>query len=272
MKSLLVRSLSAIVAALFVAFLYIKFDKSGLIGLCFLGSTLGVRELIRILFAWDESLLLKSIFAVFAFAIFCITILIPEHSTLGFSVLSIIFCSIAILYEKKFDDLTHLSLFQAKSILGFFYVGLLPALVARILNLDQGELWFFMMFAVVFAGDTFAYIFGLLFGKKKILPNISPKKTIVGSVGGLFGSALATIPFWTYFPNVPPWYFVSLAIFTGLIAQLGDLFESMLKRVANVKDSGRLMPGHGGILDRIDGVLFGAPILLAGALFSQTLF
>ncbi|MCE3011216.1 MAG: phosphatidate cytidylyltransferase, partial [Proteobacteria bacterium] len=250
----------------------IKFDKIGLIGLCFLGSALGVRELIRILFAWDDSHLLKVIFAISALAIFCMTLLLPEHSILGFSVLSIIFCSSAILYEKKFDDLTHLSLFQAKSILGFFYVGLLPALVARVLNLEQGEVWFFMMFAMVFAGDTFAYIFGLLFGKKKILPNISPKKTIVGSISGLIGSALASVPFWSYLPQIPPWYFLVLAVFTGLIAQLGDLFESMLKRVANVKDSGRLMPGHGGILDRIDGVLFGAPILLAGALIAQSLF
>jgi len=87
MKSLLVRSLSAVVAAFFVAFLYFQFGKNGLVGLCFIGSALGVRELIRILFAWDDSLLLKTIFAISAFTIFCITILLPQHSTLGFAVL-----------------------------------------------------------------------------------------------------------------------------------------------------------------------------------------
>ena len=72
--------------------------------------------------------------------------------------------------------------------------------------------------------------------------------------------------------HVPLWALILVSVFTGLIAQLGDLFESMLKRVANRKDSGSLMPGHGGVLDRLDGVLFGAPIMFAGALLLEKLF
>ena len=93
---------------------------------------------------------------------------------------------------------------------------------------------------------------------------------MIGSLGGLLGSMLAgAVSAGFFLTSVPIWMMVVLALVTGVLAQLGDLFESMMKRIANRKDSGSIMPGHGGVLDRLDGVLFGAPIVLAGALLIE---
>lgn len=273
MNTFVIRAISAIVAATVFILIFYFYDIQGLRLVCYFAPLLGARELIRILFKPDDSLRIKAIFFLFVIAVFAMTVQFPENSTLGFAVFSILFCCVSILFEKRFEDLAALSLFQAKGILGLFYVGLLPGIATRILDLPNGKVWFLTMLAVVFSGDIFAYLTGMLWGKKKILPNISPKKTIVGSIGGLFGSAAAGTLAGLFFLNqieLGALIFVSIA--TGLVAQLGDLFESMLKRVANRKDSGSLMPGHGGILDRLDGVLFGAPIMFAGALLLEKLF
>ena len=166
----------------------------------------------------------------------------------------------------------HLSLFQAKGILGLVYLGLLPGFATHTLNLNLGFLWFFALLAFVFAGDTFSYLTGMMFGKTLLMPSISPKKTVEGALGGLGGSLIAGAIVHVIEPRLPLAPLLSLAGLAGLAGQMGDLFESLLKRVANRKDSGRLMPGHGGILDRIDGVLFAAPVVLAGALLIESYF
>lgn len=270
MKSLIIRIISAVLALAVMSFLYIQFDIDGLKALCLIVPLIGVYEINRILFQNNVGLTLKILFSAFVIFVFTMTVFLPKSSTLGFALASIVFCSISILFEKKFKDLNALSLFQAKSILGFFYVGLLPGLATSILDLTNGKYWFFMMLAVVFSGDTFAYIFGILWGNKKILPNISPKKTVMGSLGGIIGSNIAAVVCgYLWFDQVPWYVWIPLASATAVVAQLGDMFESMLKRVAQIKDSGRIMPGHGGILDRIDGVLFGAPVILLGAIFFE---
>jgi phosphatidate cytidylyltransferase len=104
------------------------------------------------------------------------------------------------------------------------------------------------------------------------MPQISPKKTIEGSIGGLFGSCLAAGLFHLKLPHIPLPALICLGFAVGLVGQMGDLFESMLKRVANQKDSGSLMPGHGGVLDRLDGVLFAAPVMFAGVSLLEILF
>lgn len=273
MNSLTTRIISAVVAVIALIAVYHFFALDGLRAIVFIAPLFGVRELNRILFQTKDSTFIRVLFFLFVLGIFFVAARMPEYSTVAFACFSIFYCSASILYEHRFDDLTSLSLFQAKSILGFFYIGLLPAMAYRLLDLTKGEEWFFTMLAVVFAGDTFAYLTGMLWGDKKILPNISPKKTVVGSFGGLGGSLVAAVicqHFW--FPEIPFWILAALGVITGAVAQLGDLFESMLKRVANIKDSGTIMPGHGGVLDRLDGVLFGAPIMLFGAIVLERLF
>jgi phosphatidate cytidylyltransferase len=119
-----------------------------------------------------------------------------------------------------------------------------------------------LLFLVIWADDTFAYLIGLTIGRKMLFPSISPKKTLEGSVAGLVGSLLVAWGFARLF-----WQTASLKkviLLAGLVAlfgQIGDLAESAMKRGANLKDSGSVLPGHGGLLDRVDSLLFGAPVL-----------
>lgn len=143
------------------------------------------------------------------------------------------------------------------SALGFIYLGIMPVLTMRLLVLPNGIAYFCTLLAAVFAGDTFAFFIGVKFGKRKLWSIVSPKKSWEGAFGGLLGSVLATtFCGMNFIPEIPIIVFVITGIICGVAGQMGDLFESMLKRIAGVKDSGSIMPGHGGLLDRIDGVLF----------------
>ena len=107
-----------------------------------------------------------------------------------------------------------------------------------------------------------AFVTGSLIGKHKLYPKISPKKTVEGLMGALLGSVLIGLLFKALFlPQLSPAICVMLGLGMGFLGQLGDFSESMLKRSAQVKDSGSLIPGHGGILDRLDSFLFAAPFL-----------
>jgi phosphatidate cytidylyltransferase len=128
-----------------------------------------------------------------------------------------------------------------------------PHLAAKLLT---------MFFAMVMLTDTGAYYTGRSLGRHKLAPRVSPGKTIEGAVGG-FIAAMLTGPLchYTFFPEIPLWQAMLLGGAIGLVGQVGDLAESMLKRGAKVKDSSNLLPGHGGLLDRLDSILFCAPLL-----------
>ena len=114
-------------------------------------------------------------------------------------------------------------------------------------------------FVGVWTNDTMAYVCGRLFGKHKLYPSVSPNKTVEGFVGGVIFSGLA-LSLFGYFNGGFNFKITALGLLIGMSSTMGDLFESFLKRHFNVKDSGNILPGHGGILDRFDGVLFAAPI------------
>jgi phosphatidate cytidylyltransferase len=122
-----------------------------------------------------------------------------------------------------------------------------------------------LMFAGPLMGDTMAYFIGILFGRHKLCPLISPKKTIEGSVAGVFGGLLggtlvyALQGLWNGYFNILQLAVVGLLC--GMLGQIGDLFASSIKRWAGVKDFGTIFPGHGGMMDRLDSVLFCAPII-----------
>ncbi len=165
------------------------------------------------------------------------------------------------------EDFSHVVPEAAVKTFGVLYVALLggyivaltviqspiPKLPAKLLTL------FFM---VVFAGDTGAYFTGRTMGRRKLAPRVSPGKTIEGLLGGLAGNVIAALiaHFW-FFPELKIEYAIPLAIVMGLLGVVGDLCESMLKRGAKAKDAGNLIPGHGGLLDRLDSMLFNAPLL-----------
>ena len=119
------------------------------------------------------------------------------------------------------------------------------------------------VFILVWANDTFAYIIGSKFGKRKLLERISPKKTIEGFIGGLVGSIIASFIIFKYVQVFNEIIWVLLAIFISLFGTIGDLIQSKYKRLAGVKDSGVLMPGHGGLYDRLDSIIFASPFVYA---------
>jgi phosphatidate cytidylyltransferase len=148
-----------------------------------------------------------------------------------------------------------------KQVAGVIYVPLFLSYLVLIRNSHDGELWIFLLLIVVCMGDTGAYYVGSYLGRHKLCPSISPNKTVEGALGGLFSSLGAGALYKSFLLPQLPWglsilFFLSIAI----AGQMGDFFESLLKRVARIKDSGTLLPGHGGVLDRIDALLFAAPV------------
>lgn len=159
--------------------------------------------------------------------------------------------------EKNYSNSTYFP----QTIIGPFYICLPLIFFLLIAGLDQGKMWIFFILAVIFAGDTGSFYVGRHLGKHKLTP-ISPGKTWEGTVGGLLANVLSAGIFGLlFFPSLSLISIVVLAIVIGISGQVGDLAESLLKRISNIKDSGTVLPGHGGILDRIDSLLFAIPVL-----------
>lgn len=117
------------------------------------------------------------------------------------------------------------------------------------------------IFVFIWVNDTAAFLVGSLFGKHKLIERISPKKTVEGFIGGLVFSVLAALALTHFFPDYSLPFWIGFGIVAALFGTLGDLFESLIKRTYEVKDSGNLIPGHGGILDRIDSLLIAIPAI-----------
>lgn len=130
----------------------------------------------------------------------------------------------------------------------------MPLLMAPAMHFNRWEQ--LLVVLVPAASDMAAYFCGVCFGKHSIWPGVSPKKSIEGAVAGLAASIAAAAVLGTICGAAPIWAFALLGTGMGIMAQLGDFFESALKRAANVKDSSRLLPGHGGVLDRLDSISF----------------
>lgn len=181
-------------------------------------------------------------------------------NSLGYSwisLMSITFLSIIILLIvltfKKGITLTDIAI----TFFGVFYI---PFLMQHIIYLE-GTIYVWLIFITAWGTDTFAYIFGSLFGKTKLCPRLSPNKTVEGSIGGILGAVLLTLVFAKCFELSPLLKFALLSFLGAIVAQLGDLAASKIKRITGIKDFGFIMPGHGGILDRFDSILFTAPFV-----------
>lgn len=152
---------------------------------------------------------------------------------------------------------------SAVAVLATTYVGMLGGSLIRLHNdFPEGYKLVFFLLLVVWLGDSGAYYVGKQFGKHKLSPRISPKKTVEGLFGGITASIItALVIHFTFFPKFPLLHAVIAGVILSFAGVIGDLAESMWKRSAAVKDSGTLIPGHGGFLDRFDSILFTAPIL-----------
>lgn len=168
------------------------------------------------------------------------------------------------LWRKKKHPLLNLSV----SIFGLFYV-ILPFLLAiSITYINTATFPYLLgMFILIWANDTFAYLSGRFFGKHKLFERISPKKTWEGTVGGILFTMLFAIPIVYFTPEKDFLFWILSALIIATTSVFGDLIESMFKREFKVKDTGNILPGHGGILDRFDAALYTIPIFLGWMIF-----
>jgi len=175
--------------------------------------------------------------------------------------LSLLFLAIS---QNLPSTLSHMGIL----LFGILYVGFLLSHVSLIRNMAEGRVWVLFLMTTVWAGDISAFLTGSLLGRHKLYPKISPNKTYEGLAGGIGGSILVALAYSIFFiPQLAVRSCLLLAIGLAVLGQLGDFAESMLKRSAQVKDSGSLIPGHGGMLDRLDSFLFSAPFLYYSLLY-----
>jgi phosphatidate cytidylyltransferase len=160
--------------------------------------------------------------------------------------------------ELKLEDI-------AITLLGLIYIPFLLSFILLVRLMDNGYELSWVAFIGAFSTDTFAYFIGKFFGKKKVLPEVSPNKTVAGCIGGVIGGIICVTLYGALYINnvtslnVNIYHYIIIGLLCGIVAQLGDWTASAIKRSVNIKDFGHIMPGHGGILDRIDSLLFVAP-------------
>ena len=185
-------------------------------------------------------------------------------------IITIALVIIAVLISQTFrfqKDFSKMLTGIGVTLLGVFYVAFLGGfLVATRVGFETPTglsthlLAFF--FLVIFGSDAGAYFAGRALGKHKLAPAISPGKTVEGLIGGIVAAAgFAALATWWFFPELPYKWSIPLAIVLAIVGVLGDLCESAMKRGSKTKDAASILPGHGGLLDRLDSLLFGAPIL-----------
>jgi len=147
-------------------------------------------------------------------------------------------------------------------ILGLVYLPFLLGHLIPLRLLPDGRQWIFLTLIAIMSCDSCAYFVGSKFGKRKLYPLVSPNKSVEGAIGGLVGSMLGVLlAKFSFLPEIGFFAAIAIGFLLGVMGQLGDLFESLLKRACKVKDSGSMIPGHGGIFDRLDSLLFAFPVI-----------
>jgi phosphatidate cytidylyltransferase len=254
MSNLALRVLTAVVALPLVAALIAWREPLGFGGLVLVVATLALIEYTGIALP-GASRRLRAAVVVIGVGL-AAAIYIHPPLALVWALGALVAVSAAVLFEP--GDVAAAGARLGLAAFGVFYIGLLAAPLA-ILHRDapEGPLWVFVALAVTFGNDTGAYFTGRTLGRHKLYPAISPNKTVEGGVGGMVaGVGILLLGHFTVARTLTIADCLLVAIPAGIVGPIGDLIESMLKRASGVKDSGRLLPGHGGMLDRIDALLF----------------
>lgn len=193
----------------------------------------------------------------------CMPLLFPFRTNdLFFLALTVTILACAVFFLFSIEDIRKAGGEFALLVAGFLYVPFLLGHLVLVRELPHGIPWIFFMMVLVMSGDSAAYYVGSALGKHKLYPVVSPNKSVEGALGGLAGSLLgAFICRLTFFPELSVMDCVLTVLVIGPLGQVGDLFESLLKRSFGVKDSGTIIPGHGGMLDRLDSILFATPAI-----------
>jgi len=268
-SALLNRVISAVLAGLIVLGTCYFGGRQGIYLVITAAIVLGVREYSRMVFR-KEGLPAGVLYLFWIMSVVFYAGMMDheDHGLLWFALTNVVFLSGSLWLTRNKVSNEVLLPTLGLGCFGMILCVLLPNFAVMLAKLDNGAQWFLFLLLVVFFGDTFAYFGGRFLGARKMMPQISPSKTMEGSLSGLAGSALAgTVHASIALPHVPLVQCILFCLVCGFTAQSGDLLMSLIKRVAHVKDSGGLMPGHGGILDRLDGVFISCPLVYAFALY-----
>ena len=203
-------------------------------------------------------------------AAFFVEVVWPDAHSLPFlPLVAMVLLGVAL---SRGADLENVSA-AAATLLGAVYLGALGGTMGglRLLPPEEEGAWrIVLLLVIVFGSDTFAFFVGHAFGRRRLAPAVSPGKSVEGAAGGLIGGILgALVVRQLGVPELPLAHTVGLGAAVAVMGVVGDLDESLLKRWAGVKDSGTLFPGHGGMLDRLDSLLFGAPVLYYYFLYAR---
>jgi len=183
--------------------------------------------------------------------------------------IAFLFLSFSIYTLFSFKDIKTAASEASLLFFGVIYIPYMLGYLVLLRSQPQGFKWILLIMFIVMSCDSAAYFVGCRFGKRRLYPEVSPKKSVEGSLGGLAGSILGVlIARLLFFAELSVGDAFLAALLIGSLGQVGDLFESLLKRSCGVKDSGTIFPGHGGILDRLDSIIFAAPVAYYYALFA----
>ena len=233
----------------------------GFYAVAFVAMLISTREFCNMVFTGQNKA--QTIQFVYSSALFASVSLFPEQS-LSLCVLSSVFTFSVILFVSP-DNESGLKWIMGSSF-GGIYTGMLMGYFPLLRDYEDGLFWLGVALISTWAADTGAYFAGRFAGhtlfKRKLFPRVSPKKTIEGVIGGvLLTVAFLVYTFDTYVSDASIYVAIVLGVTIALFSVVGDLLESLLKRAVGVKDSGKLMPGHGGALDRLDSLLFTVPLV-----------
>lgn len=262
MKELIVRAISGVLyAALFIVSLQ---SQLALIALFFVFGLICIAEFNKLIHQKGVSSYVIFVLLYLVFAYWQLFLDFNEGFVEAIKILHVVTIFVMLFLIKDLFSSKTLPLFITnKYINTTFYLS--SAFIFIILIADYYETYnpniLLGTFILVWVNDSFAYLVGKNFGKQKLFPSISPKKTVEGYLGGLFFACISSYFIAKYSHTFEFTIWLVLAIIVSVFGTLGDLIESKYKRQANVKDSGVIMPGHGGLLDRLDSVIFAAPFI-----------
>lgn len=272
-RTFILRVVSSVLALLFLIGCGYYGGADGLQAVCIGAILWGMREFSRmILKHWQFPSRLITAYMAIAILILPFLIFYFDYAFAVFTLGNLTYLATALWLARGKVSNEQLLGMMAIGCFGFVSCLMFPFFAFKIAGLENGIRWFLLLLLIVFSGDTFAYFGGRFFGRHKMMPAVSPNKTWEGCVAGVLGSCFAGMYF--LFINfdavsyrMPWWQGLAFCILCALAAQSGDLLMSLVKRVAQIKDSGHIMPGHGGILDRLDGVYTAAPLVYSFALY-----
>lgn len=256
------RWLTAGIAAPFLVYIILRGGSALFLALVIIAGSISLWEYFRIVYQDHEPAVPRAyeILAYITGALLLIAVFKHHwHAVLG--VLSLNLIVAAFFSVRRFQTAQDGPLIVAKQILGILYICVMLSFAVMLHQGKDGALWTLFLIWVVAWGDTGALYTGSYLGRHKLCPAVSPKKTIEGAFGGLAANLVFGLLFKVFLmDNVSVLSCIVFSLAVGVVGQIGDLFESEFKRAVGVKDSGALLPGHGGILDRIDAILFALPV------------